>query len=260
MSVLSMAVDSDLTEERASIMRRQRSTSQVHLTPKGETVEMDQLHHQERDAPARVGAKASSDDPPPWCEIMYKLNEPGNNECTWGEAVTASIDCGHAADALGLTPAPDDEWWTKDEPVNPSPFIKDCYTADGNVHMNNLQSTNDHGYWNGTKICQKKIYQYGTKINETVTTTSCLDGDYEPIMNYTECLYAHDCIEGNMACQDVHFGHKTWATPLAPKGCYIDDIGCFGWNAWEGNGNKTGKSQVCKLKSNTDEPWGRAGE
>jgi len=241
-SVQPMSIDADLAEERASIMRRQRST-QIHLGPKGEAVAMDQ----ERSTPARSSASTSSDDPPPWCDMEYKLMDEGTNECSWGSSVSASTDCGHAAQALGLTAAATDDWWTKDEPVNPSPVVKDCHLIDGKVHINNLQSTNNHGYWNGTKICGKQIYLYGSEINETNDQTFC-HSDYDKIMNYTECLYAHSCVVGNMACRDIDFGHEDYTSPLAPKGCYIDHIGCYGWNAEEGSGNRTGKSAVCKLR------------
>lgn len=259
-------------EARASMMRRQRGAAQVHLGAGGELQMQEELQQGEGEAASPAGGRAKSraveawlrmtdggktaakqPGEVSWCDTAYPLGKADSNDCNHGKQakILREEDCRHAAGVLGYTVgAPN--FNVKDDWENPNPYAKDCFMVNDTVFFNPTESTRTSG-WKGTPICEWSIYDNGTaEVDSDVACT----GDYEEITSYTECEWAHDCQWGGMFCQEPNFGNDHYTTNEAPRGCYRNELGCYGFNArtTAPTGNLTGKQAVCRLKSYTFHP------
>jgi len=221
-------------------MRRQSTERDVHvhLGSHGEAVLQEEVLQEVK---LRPPGEVS------WCDTSYPLGTPSSNSCIKGGKVTRQEDCRHAANVLNLTTG--DSFVINDDWVNPDVFSKDCFVFNKTVFFNPTESVRTAG-WQGTPICHYQIYKSG---NISIDSHEGCNGDYEPITTYRECMWAHDCEWGGMFCQETTFGDDTFKTDKAPRGCYRSAIGCYGFNAntTAPDGNITGKSGVCRLKSYT---------
>jgi len=182
-----------------------------------------------------------------YCDQSYPMGTENSNTCVTGNQIIREEDCKHAAGVLGLTVADSNEWLINDDWVNPNTHPKNCFLFNDKVHFNPTASNRTDG-WEGQPICQRIIYQNGTK---GVDSDAGCTGDYEPISSYKECEWAHDCQWGAMYCQENTFANDHYTTQDAPRGCYRSALGCYGFNKATAavTGTLTEKTPVCRLKT-----------
>jgi len=187
----------------------------------------------------------------PYCDEFFKKGTDDSNDCPLHfVAITRQEDCRFAAKVIESPTATDNDtiaWLIDDSWVNPDPYPKNCFLAsDGKVHFNPTNTNRTSG-WKGTPLCQRLIYQNGTTGADS--PDGCT-GDYEPITNWEECHWAHDCQWGRMYCEEVTFASADATTADAPHGCYRNKQGCYGFNAEAADTpiTATDKTPVCKLK------------
>lgn len=244
------------------IMRRQtleRQTSenlQVQLGPGGELTMNEEENANSDDASSQTLLKTQKtgqrNPEAPYCDEFFKKGTDDSNDCSSGfVAISHQEDCRFAAAVIESPVATDNDtiaWLIDDSWVNPDPYPKNCFVAsDGKVHFNPT-GTNRTSGWTGTPVCQRLIYQNGTTGEDS--SVGCT-GDYEPITSWDECQWAHDCQWGRAYCEEVTFASADATRTDAPRGCYRNEQGCYGFNAAtaETSITATGKTPVCKLKA-----------
>merc|ERR1719491_93973 len=247
-------------------MRRQKldKTLEVELGPAGEftDVTMNREENEISDASlseskeepvqALVNMQKTGHRNPeaPYCDEFFKKGKDDSNDCPLGFIpITRQEDCRVAANVIQSPTATDTDafaWLIDDSFVNPDPYPKNCFLAhDGKVHFNPTESNRTSG-WTGAPICERMIYQNGTT---GVDSPDGCTGDYEPITNWEECHWAHDCQWGRMYCEELTFAAAEASRADAPHGCYRNEQGCYGFNAETSiTGVLTDMTPVCKLK------------
>jgi len=238
-------------QDDGSIMRRQKmGSSQVHLGPGGELSMME-----------------ASEQADSFCNYDYPQGADNSNECPAGsDAIDIESHCKHAARILEMVVADgtkdtDQAFEVSEAFVNPSSSPKNCFIQDGKVRFNPTDSTAAPSSYLGKPLCHKKVYIDGT---EGENSDAGCTGDYEPITNSEECLWAHDCSMGVAFCkeQTLLTDYNGLNVENTPSGCYrAATTGCHGFNppgANAGTGTLTGKKAVCRLTSHTFDPNARS--
>jgi len=166
-----------------------------------------------------------------YCDTTYPMETEGVNECGDGKGtkIIRQEDCKYAAKVLGKTMS---NITKNDDYLNPNPYVKECFIENDEVFFNPMDSVHT-GVWKGAALCMMPIYVNGTKGS----ATPC-PAHYELIETKTagstagwqECMWAHDCRDGAMSCEERTFANDLYQTDEAPHGCYWDERGCYGYN------------------------------
>lgn len=241
-----------MAETKGEMMRRQKSHSQIHLDADGK------MQMQEDESPKETeqallksqGRKTRQPGETSWCDTAMPLGTPQSNDCIKGHPITREEDCRHAARHKGYHQDSGDDFKIKNDWTD-NTWAKGCVLVnDTKVYFNPTANVVAAGDFKGTPICEWNIYQAG---NVSMDKDEGCTGDYEPIGSYAECEWAHDCQWGGMYCEDPNFGNDQFVTNQAPRGCYRNVLGCYGWNAAttapDDSWNLTAKTPVCRLKS-----------
>jgi len=262
-----------VSQEDGTIMRRQTAQNvQVHLGPGGE-VTMNKEDVDNSDAPLsnsmeqpvqnllkmqKNGQILKSGIPEvSYCDESYPKGTPNSNECIEGIQILREEDCRHAANVSGLEVATN--WMVSDTYVNPDPYPKKCFIADGTdgdgkVHFNPSDTfSTPMQAFHGTPICQRIIYKNGTA---GLDSDAGCTGDYASVDSYDECTWARSCEWGALFCQVENPNDmRNHEVEDAPRGCYRDSKGCYGFNNKDKDSINAdtvlagGKTPVCRLKT-----------
>jgi len=243
------------------VMRRQMSNQDIHLHV-GSHGEMNSLSAEPIEAASSLMERGEP--LTPYCNTFYPLGTPDTNNCRLNhKKIQRKEDCEMAASKLGLPQAPAIRtpemaaigiggyaFQIDDDTENPDPFPKGCLVWNNSAYWNPTDSVRTSG-WQGTPICWQPVYLHGNLSEDSDTGCS---GEYEKISVWNECKWAKECEWGGMQCVDPNFLNNAYSTHLAPRGCYQDTIGCYGYNARTSplnaaTSNITGKNAVCRLKS-----------
>lgn len=250
LALTSVAATQNLDD--GSMMRRQKAGGQqVHLGAGGELLQ------------AKHTSKES------YCDFSYSQGTADTTGCIDGTTpVDTSTHCMHAAKVMGLKIEPGKDghmFLVAEEPAvdgvwSPNPFPKECFMFEGTVRFNPTDTDRTTGF-TGTPICQRQTYNAGTPGKDS--DVGCT-GDYEPIITsasktaesaHKECLWAHDCEFGGGFCSEPQMVDNSYDSQSAPRGCFRDHQGCFGFNNAETIGTDlTGTKPVCRLKSHVWNP------
>jgi hypothetical protein len=185
-----------------------------------------------------------------YCDTHYLKGHDGSNHCVMGHKLMREEDCRHAALILKIPEAPETDFFITTDHQNPSPFVKGCLVFNGTAYFNPTDSVFTPSAtqgWKGKSICADITYKTG---NHSVDSNAGCTGDFEPIFNFHECHWAKECEWGGMFCEDLNFFNASYQTDDAPRGCFRNEMGCYGFNgrAAAPKGNITGKTAVCKQK------------
>lgn len=239
-----------VSQEEGAMMRRQKSESMksIDMGAHGELM----MHKTEGEMQPQTGGKETLKPPgeTSYCDEVYPRGTDNSNDCITGVPIERQEDCRHAAGAINLPTADPSKWLINDGFVNPNPYPKNCFIFQDTVFFNPTESNRTSG-WTGTPICQNIIYKNGTTGLDSDATSGGCTGDYEAISSYAECEWAHDCQWGNMYCQITTFANNAFTSQDAPRGCYRNSLGCYGYNAATAavTGTLTGMTPVCRLST-----------
>jgi len=244
---LASVVTANTLHRGDGIVRRQMSgVVQAQLGADGEV----DLHQEEPAQSTQAMLKMQQPGETMYCDETFPRGTANSNDCGEGaNPIYRQEDCRHAATTLGLTMASGSEWLINDDWVNPDSYPKNCFFDDAKqqVRFNPMNSNNTGGY-TGQPICELVIYKNGTG---GVDSDAGCTGEYEPITTWAECEWAHDCQWGGLYCQETSFANDHYTTQDAPRGCYRNAIGCYGFNAvaTAPSGDLTQHTPVCRLKT-----------
>jgi len=194
-----------------------------------------------------------------YCNHDFIKGTENSNTCPSGSTPIAKpATCAHAAGYLkasdgfvamgGGPPSATftvNNDWVADATL---PYPKNCFAmANGSVFFNPSEPTPTN--FSGTPICMRQKFPKGGD-NDGTETGGC-PADFEPIRDYSSCMAAFECDEGNAGCMIPDFeNNANFVTKKAPKGCYRETNGCFNFNKFGGAiselGTVTG-TPVCKL-------------
>lgn len=179
------------------------------------------------------------------CNRIWHLQAEGSDACDTGaggpEAITYEGDCKTAAAALGLTVAPDADYFLSTHDYNPLPYPKGCFlykndtdaALDNKVRFNPSVPNATDGY-HGQKICasNKHIKDVDTATG-TDPSTYCADHTgTAAIDDYEDCWNAARCVSGGGFCKitSLAANDTTFIRSDLPKGCFQDKNDCWGFN------------------------------
>jgi len=220
------------------VRRHQEESSEVHLGASGE---MSLLRRTEP------------------CDHDYHLGVAASNACVEQDAVQVvdPEECRAASKRLGSAwkMAPITEY-SKDGGSNesPLPFPKYCFAIDGLVYFNPTPTDQLPTVFTGQPVCDRKLYPIA---KGTAAAKTCPPG-FEPILNFTTCKNALDCVDGGSGCADdpfkaadeVNYRAANLPTENLPKGCFAEaGTGCFSFNpitTGAVTGTAAGDASVCK--------------
>lgn len=164
------------------------------------------------------------------CDRQFMLMDEGTDNCTdHAKEVLTVADCDHAAKSLGIAKAT--KYVLDTHLVNPLPYPRGCFLNSSTNELHYNPSEIDAATITGAKVCMRELYINGTL--GTNPTAGC-QGNAVPILNYDQCRKAAFCMSGGGACNEQRFvENSTVVLPKdqnLPKGCYRDQLGCWGFN------------------------------
>jgi hypothetical protein len=237
-----------IKEEQAHTSIVRRHAEEAQLLPSGELVrEIRQIGHEKvvRTAPDPSNSA---------CDHDYVLGAVSSGVCNTGERVvniTGEQACSDAADALcnakdsnspckGFGGKVTNDW------KNPLSFPHYCFIKPDDKHVYFNPTQTFPTAYVGRTICVEEKFPYAKK--DTQGNADC-PPNFMHIFNFTECKGAHACDVGADGCQDP--ASMQWdnlqVEAERPKGCYVDEHGCFRFNSASSSTWKSIKDQaVCK--------------